>query len=99
MISNDNSNEFDTKQKFRKCFFFPQIKFGLLFRLPSGILHGLVVECQGLWVQAAPDPLDLWECPFCKTLQSPSLVLVKTRKGMNDASCGHDKTEILLKAA
>ena len=34
-----------------------------------------------------------------KTLQSPSLVLVKPRKDMNNVSCHCDMTEILLKAA
>ena len=34
-----------------------------------------------------------------KTLQSPSLVLVKPRKDMNNVSCRRDMTEILLKAA
>ena len=33
-----------------------------------------------------------------KTLQSPSLALVKTRKDMNNMSCCRDMTEILLKA-
>ena len=34
-----------------------------------------------------------------KTLQSPCLELVKTRKDMNDVSCPGDITEIMLKAA
>ena len=34
-----------------------------------------------------------------KMLQSPSLVLVKPRKDMNNVSCRRDMTEILLKAA
>ena len=34
-----------------------------------------------------------------KTLQSPSLVLVKPRKDMNNVSYGRDMTEKLLKAA
>ena len=34
-----------------------------------------------------------------KTLQSPSLVLMKPRKDMNDVSCRCDMTEILLKVA
>ena len=34
-----------------------------------------------------------------KTLQSPSLVLVKPRKDMNNVSFRRDMTEILLKAA
>ena len=34
-----------------------------------------------------------------KTLQSPSLVLVKLRKDMNNVSCHRDMTEILLNAA
>ena len=33
-----------------------------------------------------------------KTLQSPSLVLVKPRKDMNNVSCRCDMTKILLKA-
>ena len=33
-----------------------------------------------------------------KTLQSPSQVLMKTRKDMNNVSCCCDMTEILLKA-
>ena len=33
-----------------------------------------------------------------KTLQSPNLVMVKPRKDMNNVSCRHDMTEILLKA-
>ena len=34
-----------------------------------------------------------------KTLQSPSLVLMKPRKDMNNVSCRRDISEILLKAA
>ena len=34
-----------------------------------------------------------------KTLQSPSLVLLKPRKDMNNVRCRRDMTEILLKAA
>ena len=34
-----------------------------------------------------------------KTLQNPSLVLVKPRKDKNNVSCGHDMTERLLKVA
>ena len=33
-----------------------------------------------------------------KTLQSPSLLLVKPRKEMNNVSCRRDMTEILWKA-
>ena len=36
---------------------------------------------------------------FGKTLQRPSVVLVKPRKDMNNANCRRDMTEILLKAA
>ena len=32
-----------------------------------------------------------------KTLQSPSMVLMRSRKDMNNVSCCHDMTEILLK--
>ena len=36
---------------------------------------------------------------FGKTLQSPSIVLVKPRKDMDNVSCCRDMPEILLKAA
>ena len=36
---------------------------------------------------------------FGKTLQSPSLVLVKSRNDMNNVSCLRDMSEIMLKAA
>ena len=57
---------------------------------------------QGSRVRATPDPLEFFVgVSLDKTLQSPSLVLVKPRKDMNNASCRSDmtKTEILLKAA
>ena len=48
----------------------------------------------------ALDPLGFFvEVSLVKTLQSPSLVLVKLRKDMNNVSCCRDMTEILLKAA
>ena len=34
-----------------------------------------------------------------KTLQSPSLVVAKPRKDLNNVNCGRDINEILLKAA
>ena len=36
---------------------------------------------------------------LAKTLQSPSLVLVKPRKDMNNVNCRRDMTEIPLKVA
>ena len=41
------------------------------------------------------------EVSLGKTLQSPSLVLVKPRKDMNNVKCHHDmsKVHVLLKAA
>ena len=68
----------------------------------EGVLPGSVVNCltHGSWVQAALDPLGfLVGVSLDKTLQSPSLVLVKPRKDMNNVNCNHDMTEILLKAA
>ena len=55
---------------------------------------------EGSWVRAALDPLGFFVgVSLGKTLQSPSLVLVKPRKDMNNVSCCRDITEILLKAA
>ena len=53
---------------------------------------------QGYWVGAALDPQVFFVVVFLgKTLPSPSLVLVKPRKGINNTSCLRDMTEILLK--
>ena len=41
----------------------------------------------------------LWECPWARQLQSPSLVLVKPKNNMNNVSCQRDMTDILLKVA
>ena len=83
--------------------FFPTKKH----RLPLttlGVLHCSVVKCLTL----NPEVLGLspTRCSdffvgvsMGKTLQSPSLVLVKPRKEMDNVSCRHDMTEILLKAA
>ena len=69
----------------------------------SGVLRGSVVKwltrIQGSWVQASMDPLGFFVgVSLRKTLKSPSLVLVKPREDMNNVSCRHDMTEILLKA-
>ena len=39
------------------------------------------------------------EIAFGNTIQSPSLVLVKSRKDLNNVSCPRDMNEIMLKAA
>ena len=69
-----------------------------------GVLRGSVVKC------LTRNPGVLGSCctgssgffvavSLGKTLQSPSLLLVKPRKDMNKVCCRCDMTEILLKAA
>ena len=69
-----------------------------------GILHGPVVKCltlnPGVLGLSGTGSSGLFVgVSLGKTLQSPSLVLVKPRKDMNNVSCCSDMTEILLKAA
>ena len=52
-----------------------------------GVLHGSVVNC-----------MTFAGVSLGKTLQSPSLVLVKPRKDVDNVSCCCDMPEILLKA-
>ena len=72
-----------------------------LFSCYPGVLGSSVVKC----LPGNPEVLGLILWVFFmgvslgKTLQSPSLVLVKPRKDMNNVSFCHDVTEILLKAA
>ena len=70
-----------------------------------GVLRGSVVKCltrnpgvMGL-SRTGSSGFFFVGVSFSKTLQSPSLVLVKPRKDMNNVSCCRDITEILLKAA
>ena len=70
----------------------------------QGVLCGSVVKCltrnPGVLGSSRTDPLGFFvEMSLGKTLQSPSLTLVKPRKDMNDMNCCRDMTEILLKAA
>ena len=69
-----------------------------MFHNPDGVWRGLVVKC----LTRNPgvlDPLGFFVgVSLGKTIQSLSLVLVKPRKDMNNVSCRHDMTEILLKA-
>ena len=70
--------------------------------LQNGVLRGSVVNCLTLtpgvlgWSRTGSSGFFVGVA-LGKTLQSPSLVLVKPRKDMNDVSCRHDMTEILLK--
>ena len=60
-------------------------------------LSGKMFDLQSL-VGAAMKSSEFFEgVSFGKTLQSPTLVLGKPRKDMNNVSCCHDMTEILLK--
>ena len=66
-------------------------------------LRGLVVKCLTrnpgfLSMIRTGSSLVFVEVSFGKTLQSPGVVLVKPREDMNNASCCHNVTEILLKA-
>ena len=72
--------------------------YGTYFR---GVLRRSVVKglTHNPGVRATLDPLGFYVgVSLGKTLQSPSLVLVKPRKDMNNVSCRCDMTEILLKA-
>ena len=81
----------------------PHDQFHFLFlHLSTGVLRGLVVKC------LTHNPVVLgsnntgssgFSVSLGKTLQSPSLVLEKPRKDMNNVNCCRDMTEILLKAA
>ena len=72
----------------------------------SGVLRGSVGKCltRSLWVLGSSRAESSWffvGMSLGTTLGSPSLVLVKPRKHMNNVSCRRDcdMTEILLKAA
>ena len=69
----------------------------------TGVLHGSVVKCltrnSGVLGSSPTGFSEFFVgVSLGKTLPSPSLVLVKPRKNMNNVSCGRDMTEILLKA-
>ena len=69
-----------------------------------GVLHDSVVKCltcnPGVLGWSRTYPLGFFMgVSLGKTLQSPSLVLVKPRKDMNNVNCRRDMTEILLKVA
>ena len=70
----------------------------------GGVLRGLEVECltynPGVLDSSCTGSSEFFvRVSLGKTLQGPSLVLVKPRKDMNNANCHLDMTEILLKAA
>ena len=81
---------------------FPQCFRKYNFKI-RGVLRSSLVKClviQGSWVRAALDPLGFFVgVSLGKTLQSPSLVLVKPQKDINNVICRRYMTEILLKAA
>ena len=69
----------------------------------KGVLRCSMVECStrnpGVLVSIRPGSSGFFVgVSLGKTLQSPSLVLVKPRKDMNNVSCRRDMTEIFLKA-
>ena len=72
--------------------------------IPCGVLCGSVIKCS-IHNSGVLSLSRTGSCGFFvgvslgKTLQSSSLVLGKPRKDMNNMSCHHDMTEILLKAA
>ena len=70
--------------------------------IPSGSVVKCLTRIQVLWGRGFEPYLILWVfhgVSLGKTLQSPSLVLVKTRKDMNNVSSRRIMTELLLKAA
>ena len=76
----------------------------IMIRILWGVLHGSLVKC----LTCNPGVLGPSQTGFSgffmgvslgKTLQSPSLGLVKTRKEINIVSCRHGMTEVMLKAA
>ena len=69
-----------------------------------GVLRGSVVKCltrnPGVLGSSRTRSYGFFVgVSLGKTLQSPSLVLMKPRKDVNNVSCRRDMTEILLKAA
>ena len=69
-----------------------------------GVLHGSVVKClthnPGILGSSHTGSSGFFMgVSLSKTLQSPSLVLVKPRKDINNVSCRRDMTEILFKVA
>ena len=69
-----------------------------------GVLRGSVVKCltrnQGVQGSSRTGSSEFFVgVSLGKILQSPSLVLVKPRKDMNNVNCRRDMTEILLKVA
>ena len=61
-------------------------------------LNKLSLARKGLILLTDPISNATWS-ETLSILQSPSLVLVKPRKDMNNVSCRRDMTEIVLKAA
>ena len=71
----------------------------------EGVLHGPVVNCLThnsgvLGLSCTGSSVVLFvEVSLGKTLQSPKPSTGETKKDMDNVSCCHDMTEILLKAA
>ena len=64
----------------------------LIFNYPQGSLPGSVVECltRNPGIYHTRSSWFFVGVSLGKTLQSPSLVLVKARKGMNKVNCRRD---------
>ena len=75
----------------------------ILYWSKLGVLRGSVVNClthnQGVLGMSSTGSSGFFMgVSLGKTIQSPSQVLVKPRKDMNNVSCRCDMTEILLKS-
>ena len=86
-----------------KCFFNWYMSKNLVvwrFTLPKRVPHGSVVKClthnPGVLGSSHTGSSGFF---LGQDTSDPSLVLVKPRKDMNNVSCRHDMTEILLKVA
>ena len=92
--------------KFSWIKMYHKVGTSLTYSLPK-FQESCVAQWWSIWpvihrslVRAALDSLGYFVgVSFDKTLQIPSLVLVKPRKDTNKVSCRRDMTEILLKAA
>ena len=74
-----------------------------LHKVISGVQHGSEVKCLtrnpgALGSSRTGSPVFFVVVSLVKALKSPSLVLVKPRKDLNNVNCRRDMTEILLKA-
>ena len=78
--------------------------FDIISLFAAGVLRSSVLKCltrkPGVLGSSRTGSSEFFVgVSFGKTLQSPSLVLVKPRKDMNNVSCRRDMIQILLKVA